>query len=307
MSLQQAVDEYLSLRRHLGFTLEKAGHLLPDFATYMEQAGASTVTIDLALAWAKQPADRSAGWWQDRLSMVRGFSRYLHGIDPSHEIPPVALLPRVRHRDVPHIYTEAEINRLMSAARSLAPDPRATTYTTVIGLLAATGMRSGEAIRLDRNDIDWGEGILSIRFTKFGKSRQLVLHPTTVDALRRYDGQRHTWCPRPQTPAFFISASGARLRHGNLNNAFRELVKRAGLEPESGVRRPRPHDLRHTFVVNTLVDWYRSGLDINSKMHLLSTYLGHTHPRHTYWYVSATPQLLALAMQRLETAQGDAS
>jgi len=307
MSLQQSVDEYLRLRRHLGFNLKAAGHLLPAFAVYVEQAAALTVTSELALTWAKQPADVSVGRWQDRLSTVRGFARYLHGIDPSHQIPPNALLPRVVRRVSPYIYTEADVLHIMSVAGSLAPDLRAATYTTVIGLLATTGMRSGEAIRLDRGDIDWDEGILAIHGTKFNKSRELVLHPTTVDALRRYDGVRRTCCPRPQTPAFFVSGSGARVRHWTLDYTFRKLVKRAGLEPSSGARRPRLHDLRHTFAVNTLVDWYRSGLEINSKMHLLSTYLGHVRPAHTYWYVTSTPQLLALAMQRLETAQGEAS
>ena len=210
-SLQQSVGEYLILRRRLGFKLEHAGHLLPDFATYMEKAGTSTVTIDLALAWAKQPVDGSAVWWQERLSTVRSYVRYLHGIDPSHQIPPDGLLPGGSHRVAPHIYTEAEIFGLMSAAGSFGTDLRAATYTTVIGLLATTGMRSGEAIRLDRSDIDWDEGILFIRLTKFGKSRELVLHSTTVDALRRYEDVRRKWRPRPQTPALFMSVTGARL------------------------------------------------------------------------------------------------
>jgi len=306
-SLQQSVDEYLSLRRHLGFKLERAGHLLPDFATYMEEAGTSAVTIDLALTWAKQPADGSPDWWQVRLSTVRGYVRYLHGIDAKHQIPPDGLLPGGGQRVAPHIYAEDEVLRLMSAARDLVTEHRAATYTTLIGLLATTGMRSGEAIRLDRSDIDWDEGILFIRLTKFGKSRELVLHPTTVDALRRYDDMRRGWCPRPQTQAFFVSFMGARLRHNAFNSTFRELVRRAGLEPEAGVRWPRPHDLRHTFAVNTLVDWYRSGLEINSKMYLLSTYLGHVCPAYTYWYLSSTPELLGLATNRLESAQGDVS
>ena len=306
-SLHQSVDEYLSVRRHLGFKLERAGHLLPNFASYMEEAATLTVTIDLALAWAKQPADGSAGWWQERLSTVRGYVRHLHGIDPSHQILPGGLLPKGSHRVSPHIYSQDEILRLMNAARSFVTDLRAATYATLIGLLVTTGLRPGEAIHLDRSDIDWDQGILSIRLTKFGKSRELVLHPTTVDALRRYDDVRARWCPRPRTPAFFVSAIGARLRHDTLNHGFRKLVKRAGLEPESGVRRPRPHDLRHTFAVNTLVGWYRNGLEINSKMYLLSTYLGHSHPADTYWYVSATSELLGLATERLEAAQGAGS
>jgi len=169
-SLQPSVDEYLSLRRHLGFKLKLAGCLLPDFATYMEEAGTSTVTIALALAWAKQPADGSAGWWQKRLSTVRGYVRYLHGIDPSHQIPPVALLPGGDQRVSPHVYTEAEILSLMSTARDLETELRAATYTTLIGLLVTTGMRPGEAIRLDRSDIDWDEGILFIRLSKFQRS-----------------------------------------------------------------------------------------------------------------------------------------
>ena len=237
--------------------------------------------------------------------MVRGFVRYLHGVDPSHEIPPAGLLPVGRQRVAPFIYTDAEIVNLMRAARGLLTDLRVATYTTLVGLLATTGMRPGEAIRLDSSDIDWDEGVLTIYRTKFGKSRELILHPTTLDALHRYDRVRRERWPRPRTPAFFVSGSGARLLHDYLNKTFRTLVKRGGLDPQAGTRWPRPHDLRHTFAVNTLVGWYRSGLEVNTKMHLLSTYLGHTNPAHTYWYLSTTPELLSLATERLEAARGE--
>lgn len=302
MSLHQSVNEYLSLRHDLGFKLRNSGHLLPQFASYMDQAGAATVTIDLALAWARQ-LGRSEGWLRTRLSTVRGFACYLNGIDPSHQLLPQTLLPGSHQRVAPYIYTETEVSRLMNAAGRLAPDLRAATYTTLIGLLGATGLRSGEAIGLDRGDIDWDEGVLTIERTKFNKSRELVLHPTTVAALRRYDDLRRTCWPRPQTPAFFVSGWGNRLDRGTFNRTFRELVQRARLALEPGTRRPRPHDLRHTFAVNTLIDWYRRGVDINSKMHLLSTYLGHLNPSNTYWYISCTPALLALATERLEAAQ----
>jgi len=304
-SIQLSVDEYLSLRRHLGFKLKDAGHLLPAFAAYMEQAGALTVTSELALTWVKQPAGRSVGWWQNRLSTIREFARYMHGIDPKHEIPARGVLPSGHQRVVPYIYTEAEILGLMSAARGLVPDLRAATYTTLIGLLVTAGMRAGEVIRLNRSDIDWDEGILTIHGTKFNKTRELVLHPTTVDALRHYEDRRGESWPRPLTSAFFVSGHGARLGYRTLNKTFRQLVTYVGLHTESGARRPRLHDLRHTFAVNTLADWYRSGLEINSKMHLLSTYLGHINPANTYWYLSTTPHLLGLATQRLEAAQGE--
>lgn len=237
-----------------------------------------------------------------RLTVVRGFARYLHALDERHEVPPADLLPARWHRPTPYLYSEADLGRLLGAARALPRPLRAATYATLIGLLAVSGMRVGEAIGLDRGDLDWSAGLLIVREAKFGKSRELVLHPSALAALRPYDrGRRQLW-PRPRTPAFFISVTGTRLIYSEVQRTFGVLVHQAGLAPRSGRCRPRLHDLRHSFAVNTLLGWYRAGLDVEARMHSLSTYLGHIDPANTYWYLSAAPELLALAGERLERA-----
>jgi integrase len=300
--LRRAVDEYLTVRRRLGFKLDGAGRLLADFAAYCERSGATILTSDVALAWARQPADAQPVWWSIRLRAVRAFARYLHAIDARHEVPPSDVLPAPPCRATPYLYSDADLGRLMAAARALPTPLRAATYATLIGLLAATGMRVGEAIRLDRADVDWSDGLLTVRASKFGKAREVVLHPTAVDALRAYDRRLR---PRPPSPAFLVSTTGTRLTYTEVHRTFHRLVAAAGLERRSARCRPRPHDLRHTFAVSTLLCWYRAGLDVAERMHLLSTYLGHTDPAHTYWYLSAAPELLALAAERLERALGE--
>ena len=299
-ALAEHLSEYLALRRSLGFKLDRPGQLLAQFVIFMQQTGTDVVTTELALAWARQPANARPFWWSHRLSTVRGFARYLHAIDPVHEVPPRDLLPGGAHRAEPFIYSANEVADLLRATAQIAHPFMATTYKTYIGLLAATGMRAGEAIALDRDDLDWSEGLLVVRNAKFGKVREIVLHPTTVGALRDYDGYRHHLFPRPRTRAFFVSTVGTRLIYNNAHHVFHELTERAGLASRSEGCRPRPHDLRHTFAVNTLLSWYRAGVDVAERMHLLTTYLGHNQPAHTYWYLSATPELLAMVGQRLE-------
>jgi integrase/recombinase XerD len=303
--LRTAAGDYLTVRRRLGFKLERAGRLLPDFVTYLERAGATTITSELALAWARQTAEGHSNWRAERLGIVRSFARHLRGSDPCHEVPPASMVPRRTLRATPYLYSEGEVVALMRRARLLSPTLRAATYETVIGLLAATGMRVGEVIRLDRSDLDWHEGLLAVRSSKFGKYRELVLHSSTVAALLAYDDQRRRLGPRPRTPAFFVSTVGTRLLYNSVHFEFHKLVQQVGIEQRSERCRPRPHDLRHTFAVNALLDWYRQGLDVGSRMHLLTTYLGHTEPANTYWYLSAAPELLALAGERLERRLGE--
>jgi integrase/recombinase XerD len=299
-ALAERLNEYLALRRSLGFKLERPGQLLAQFVAYLEQAEVDTVTTERAVAWARQPTTARQFWWSHRLSTVRGFARYLHATDPRHEVPPRDLLPAGRRRAEPYIYAPAEIANLLRAATRITHPLMSATYATYIGLLAVTGMRAGEAIALDRDDLDWSQGLLVVRNAKFGKAREVVLHPTTVRALRDYDGCRRRLLPEPRTPAFFVSTAGTRLIYSNVQHTFHELTKRAGMQPRSEHCRPRLHDLRHTFAVNTLLGWYRAGTDVAERMHLLTTYLGHGQPADTYWYLSATPELLALIGQRLE-------
>jgi integrase/recombinase XerD len=302
--LASALAEYLAIRRRLGFKLGRHGQLLGDFVAYLDEREVTTVTTESAVAWAQRPANARLSWWGARLSVVRVFARYLKTIDPATEVPPADLLPARSQRATPYLYSASDIDTLVAAAGRLISQHRAATYATLIGLLAVTGMRVGEAIRLDLDDIDWSEGSLTIRASKFGKSREVVLHPTTVAALRAYAQRRQQLRPRPRTPSFFVSLAGTRLIYNNVHFTFHELVQEAGIGPRAPRCRPRPHDLRHTFAVNTLLTWYRDGLDVPSRMHLLSTYLGHLDPGDTYWYLSATPELLGLAGQRLERTLG---
>jgi integrase len=303
--LHAAVDDYLTIRRALGFKLEEPSRLLPRFADFLEQAGANTVTIELAVAWAKQPADAHPNQWGRRMGVVRCFARHLKTLDPRTEVPPSDLLPVSPRRATPYLYSEADVDALMKAAAALRSPLRAATFATVIGLLAVTGMRAGEALRLDRDDFDEANGLLTIRDSKFGKSREVPLHPSTVEALLSYARVRDELFPRPTTQSLFVSTTGTRLIYSPFHLTFLELVRQAGLQRRSATCRPRPHDLRHTFAVRTLLSWYRASLDVETQMPLLSTYLGHFKPHHTYWYLSATPELLALAGQRLERARGD--
>ncbi len=303
--LHDAVEDYLVMRRALGFKLVAAGQLLPDFAAYAERRGASKISAELALAWASQPADRQPIWRSKRLAVVRGFARYLHAIDARHEVPPADVLPAPKCRATPYLYADADLTGLLEVARALPGPLRGATYATLIGLLAVTGLRVGEAIGLDRADLDWSVGLLIVRQGKFGKSRELLLHPSTLDALRAYERVRRRCWQRPMTPAFFTSTRGTRLCYSDVQHTFHALVGQAGLAPRSARCRPRLHDLRHTFAVSTLLGWYRAGLDVEARMHLLSTYLGHTDPAHSYWYLSAAPELLALAAERLERSMGE--
>lgn len=307
IDLEQALADYLAVRRALGYKLARPEKLLRQFLAYLHQHDADTITIDNAVAWATLPAG-DAGWWAYRLLAVRGFARHLHSIDAAHQVPPTDLLPSRPHRATPYLYSGTDIAALIGTAATAFRSPlRAATYQALIGLLAVTGLRVGEAIRLDRGDFDHAHGLLTVRDSKFGKSRQVPLHPTTVSALRRYLRRRDRLHPDAVTAAVFISTAGTRLLYCNVQWAFADLVRRVGLKPRSASCRPRIHDLRHTFAVATIIDAYRDGVDVQAHLALLSTYLGHVDPAATYWYLSAAPELLALAGQRLEDHLGSRS
>jgi len=215
-------------------------------------------------------------------------------------VPPGDLLPSRPRRAVPYLYADSEVLALMDAASIIPTAHRAATLRWLIGLLAVTGMRIGEAIRLDRGDIDHEHELLIVRDSKFGKSRELALHPSTLRELRRYLRRRDRPVPAEATAALFTSAAGTRLTYCNVHLAFKRIAQHAGLQPRSAACRPRPHDLRHTFAVNTVLDAYRDGAEVQARLPLLSTYLGHVNPGSTYWYLQAAPELLALAGQRLD-------
>lgn len=302
--LRTYVDDYVTTRRAMGYKLERAGRLLPQFIDHLDDAGAATVTVKHAVAWATLPAGDKRNWWAERLSIVRGFATWLAAFDPATEVPPADLLPRHSGRTTPYICSPQEIEGLLAAAGNIPTPLRAATYQTLIGLLAVTGMRVGEAIALDRADLNRTHGLLQVRSGKFGKSRQLPLHDTTVDALDGYLQLRDRLCHNVRTPALLVSNVGTRLDYRYVNKTFRQLAGRAGLAPRSPSCRPRPHSLRHSFAVHTVLDGYRRGAHVQAMLPLLSTYLGHVEPSNTYWYLSAAPELLALAGQRLEDHLG---
>lgn len=298
-SLAQAAQDYLRIRRAMGYKLERAGEMLPRFIDFLEANGADTVTIELALAWAT-PSDLTPSTWQQRLTAIRGFARYLQTIDPRAEIPPSDFLPSVARRPAPHIYSDAEILALMAAASRWRSTLGRLTLETMIGLLAVTGMRISEAVGLDRDDLDLTHARLVVRNSKFGKSRQLPLHPTTIQALRDYLAACDQLRPQAQTPALLLSTRGQRLTRRYAEWQFAQLRARVKLCARPGTRPPRLHDLRHTFAVRTMLDSYRADGDPRARLAQLSTYLGHADPAASYWYLSATPELLGLAAARLQ-------
>jgi integrase/recombinase XerD len=300
--LAEQVQNYLRVRRALGFKLVGEARLLRGFVAFAEAAGQRTVTTAIALEWARLPRGASPNYLSRRLRAVRGFARYLKALDPACEVPPLELLPAGKHRPAPYLFREGEITALMAAARRLRPPLRAATFETLIGLLACTGLRIGEAIRLDRDDFDPTQGLLVVRDSKFGKSREVLLHGSAVRALVDYGERRDRLCPDAKQRSFFITTRGTRPTHPTVYAPFRALLKQAGVKHPSPTRRVRIHDLRHSFAVKTLLGWYRDGGDVVARMPLLSTYLGHVDPAATYWYLSAAPELLALAAERLERA-----
>jgi integrase len=301
-TLRAALDDYLRIRRQLGFELKKEGRQLPGFVDFLEQAGAQHITTDLAVAWARLPVDARPFTWRQRLGRVRGFARYLATIDPDSEVPSEDLLPARQHRVAPYIYSEQEIIALMAAARKLTLPLRAVTFETAIGLMASTGLRIGEALGLDRHDVDLDDGVLHVRIAKQQRQREVPMHPTTTAALRTYARLRDQLRPSADTPAFFLNIRGGRLGDGTFHEVFPRLIREVGLEGCGQRVRPRPHDLRHAFAVRTLLDWHRAGSDVQRELPRLATFLGHAHTQHTYWYLEAVPELLELIGRRLDGA-----
>jgi integrase/recombinase XerD len=300
--LRKAADDYLAVRRALGFKLRDHAGLLRDFTAFLKKEGAAHITTDLAVRWATQPVGVQPAHWARRLSIARRFAQSLSAADPRTEVPPQGLLPYRYRRKAPYIYRDAEIERLLQAAARIgsATGMRAATYSTLIGLLAVSGLRISEAIALDDEDVDFAEGVLRIRRTKFGKSRLVPLHPSTTRALRRYLRTRDRIHPRRSCSAFFVGERGRRLTHWTARWTFNKLCRETGLRRPADHRGPRLHDLRHRLAIKTLIAWYRRGLDVERHLPVLATYLGHGHINDTYWYVTAVPELLRWAARRLD-------
>jgi integrase/recombinase XerD len=305
MRLREALEEYLKVRRMFGFKLI-AGSLLKGFVAYAENEDASYITRELAVRWATQPKNCQPGQWAKRLRMVRSFARYVGATDPRTEIPPEGLLPHRFPRKKPYLYTDEEIVRLIETTKKLPSSMglQAATYATLFGLLAVTGMRMSEPIALDRDAVDLTRGILTVRGSKFGKSRIVPIHASTLEELRRYAEVRDRLCPWVQTRSFFITERGTRLAGRTVRRTFVHLSRKIGLRGPEESRGPRLHDFRHAFAVATLIRWYRDGVDVEQHLPELSTYLGHARVAFTYWYITAVPELLRLATLRLEEKGG---
>jgi integrase/recombinase XerD len=304
-TLRQAAAGYLQTRRSLGYQLQAHGRLLNSYIAGLEASGQATVTAANAVAWATRPAGASPVWHARRLSVARCFARYLSATDPSCQVPPAWLLPARYSRVAPYIYTQQQIDALVHAAGTLGSPLPAASCQAVISLLATTGMRIGEAIALTRADADLNGGIITVLNGKHGASRHVPLHPTLTRMLQRYAERRDRLCPAPRSDRFFLTRAGTPLPPGQLQDAFARLLVHAGITVPAGQRPPRMHDLRHTFAVMTIRDWYREGEDVQARLPILSTMLGHIAPAHTYWYLTATPDLLTLAAQRLHDHLGD--
>jgi integrase/recombinase XerD len=303
--LHAALDEYLASRRALGHKLCRAGCLLQHFVAFADKIGATHITTDLALAWATRPTRAQPAEWARRLSAVRGFAGYCSALDPRHTVPAPSLLPSRYQRPAPYIYSDREIADLLEAAQRLSSTTglRPQTYATLFGLYAVTGMRCREALQLDRDDVDLIKGVLTVRGAKFGKSRYVPLHATTQRALQDYATCRDSLCPAPGSLSFFVSDIGIRLTHWSVRWTFVKLSRQIGLRGANDSRGPRLHDLRHRMAVHTLLRWYRDGVDVEQHLPELATYLGHSHITDTYWYLTATPELLQQALLRTELSE----
>lgn len=303
-ALAEAVGNYLRLRHALGHKLDDAGRQLSKFVAYLDDIGAEAVTVDNTLGFVLDAdLDPATTTPARRLTAVRDFARYQAGFDPRTQVPPAGLVSWRARRRTPWVFSDEDVVTLIRSARASTPFPfRAATLATMIGLLAVSGMRVGEAIRLERGDVDWHDAVILVRDTKFMKSRNIPVSPTTIDALARYARVRDTTFPEPATSMFFVSLVGGPVAYSHFQTTFHKAVVAAGIGASSPIQ-PRVHDLRHAFAVRTLLGWYRAGLDVDRLLPRLSTYLGHREPRFTYGYLTATPELLGYAAERLEAAQ----
>jgi integrase len=305
-TLRQAVGDYLALRRSLGFRLKKHEPCLQEFVSFLKKKRAARISTALALQFATQHRHQQPAEWAARLSVVRGFARYRSGDDLATEIPLPGLLPYRPMRARAYLYSEEEIQQLLNAARDL-PSPyslKPWTYYCLFGLLVVTGMRISEALNLQTKDIDWPEGVLTIHGTKFGKSRLVPLHASTRTALSAYAKRRDRFFAGQPVSHFFVSSRGKRLDGGDVRRTFYALSRQIGLRDASASHGPRLHDFRHRFAVETLVRWYRKDEEVERRLPIVSTYLGHAHVTDTYWYLTSTPELLGAAGKRMEKRWG---
>lgn len=301
-TLRSLLDEYLTTRRALGFKLRTQGAGLNTFVSYMEAAGLDHITNEIALKWAQLPISVQSIQWARRLGFIRGFARHCSAIEGRTQIPPTDLIPCTRARPQPHFFSDGDIEQLLNAALALSPEDglRRWTFHCLFGLLSVSGLRIGEAHALTLDDVDLQGAILTVRSTKFGKSRLVPMHASTVDVLADYLQRRQAFRAARPTDHVFVNDRGAPLSHDQSLDTFQRLLKQIGATNQRDRRRPHLHDLRHRFALQTLLQWYSDGQDVERRLPVLSAYLGHTEIRDTYWYLSARPELMTLARERLE-------
>lgn len=302
--LLKAVDDYIKERRQLGYVMARDGKLLYDFIQYAHKVGhKGPITIKLALQWVELPQKCKPGWLANRLCAIRGFANYIKLIDPKTEVPPAGIIRYRRRRPTPYIYPEQEMTDIMKAAKRLTIENgnglQPHTYTTLFGLLACSGIRITEALKLSRDDIDFSSSMLTVIEGKFKKSRLIPLHPTVLEPLRSYIKKRDKKFPIPKTNFFFVNKYGNPLTQKSVDYTFRQIRSNLGWNKKGEPRR-RVYDIRHTFATRKLLEWYRNGDDIDQKIQYLSAYLGHVQATDTYWYLSAVPELMEIVSSRFE-------
>ena len=312
LTMQTRVEDYLAERRRLGYHLHSTGSALKSFARYADGLDPSTaLTAEVMAAWARQAKTNSDDptTWARRLKQLRPFARWLQQFDPDTEVPDSTVFGRIGWRPAPHIFTEQEIGDLLAAARRLEPDLRGATYEALFGVLAATGLRVCEAVHLRQADVDLHAGLLTVRQTKFDKSRYVPLHPSTTEALREYQGLRNLHLTAKDDTPFFVGARGrhlgCELSLRQVDRIFQQLRERLGWVNRGSNATIRVHDLRHSFIVRRLVRWHAQGVNIDQAMLALSTYVGHARVSNTYWYLSGVPELMGLAAERFASPMQD--
>jgi integrase/recombinase XerD len=301
-ALRDAIEDYVELRRSLGYQFDDAARELRHFALFMEAKGAVHVTIPLTLEWAAQLAKRHPNSAAKRVAFVRGFAHHWSATDSRTEVPPKDLLPYRAQRARPYIYSEEDIQKLLNAASQVPSKNglRPKTYYYILGLLSVTGLRISEALNLDRADVDLDESMLIVRKTKFGKTRLVPLHTSAISALADYAKSRDAMLPKQASSHFFLNDEGRHVQQTAVQRTFAELSRKIGLRGPNDRRGPRLHDFRHRFAIHTLIDWYRQDKDVDRLLPVLSTFLGHVRASDTYWYISVEPELMGAATRRLE-------
>jgi integrase/recombinase XerD len=305
-TLAEHLQDYLTLRRSLGFKLRQADCLLRQFIRFAGEQQTSHLTTQLAVRWATQPSEVLPVTLAGRYQIVRHFALYLSTLDARTEVPPAGLLVYRKRRTPPYFYTDQQVVHLVRTARRLpsAEGLKGPTLSTLLGLVAVTGMRIGEAIALDRQHVDLSQGLLTIQHAKGDRVRLIPVHASTCTMLRRFERLRYRVCPHPRSPSFFVTETGDRLNDNWVRIWFANVSRQIGLRGPTDRRGPRIHDLRHRFTIKAMLKWYRTGKDVEAHLPELATYLGHQHVSGTYWYLSATPELLQEATRRWQRGKG---